>query len=359
MALTGELSDLSLAELIEFFCNQRKTGRLKVTYAVGEGYFYLKAGAVIHARFGDLRGVDAVYFALTQSTASFTFASEFDSPEHSINQPWTSVVLEGLRRMDEGIVPPQPSPASLPQAPKKAPPVAVDSVKAPPAAVDSVKVPPPALDSVKAPAAVNSVSASLPVKAKPSKKNSTEDVKAFGVLLSGTDNNAFSHRRRWHPAVVVAAVVLLIAGVGVPWTLYTRQQAARKASEPTTATVATPTPEEVPTPDETQLEVAPATESSTDTDAAELARRQREARLRERARAEQEAAKNPDAAKAAPAANPTATSSNKRVTVQVTYDENGRVTAASGGDPTALRIARQKRFPPGKPGSATITIPIN
>ena len=43
--------------------------------------------------------------------------------------------------------------------------------------------------------------------------------------------------------------------------------------------------------------------------------------------------------------------------MQVTYDENGRVTQASGGDATALRIARQKRFPAGKAGSATITIP--
>ncbi|HMJ26832.1 MAG TPA: hypothetical protein VK475_13425, partial [Pyrinomonadaceae bacterium] len=50
---------------------------------------------------------------------------------------------------------------------------------------------------------------------------------------------------------------------------------------------------------------------------------------------------------------------SKKATVQVTYDENGRVTQASGGDATALRIARQKRFPPGKAGSATITIPIN
>jgi hypothetical protein len=49
----------------------------------------------------------------------------------------------------------------------------------------------------------------------------------------------------------------------------------------------------------------------------------------------------------------------KRVTVQVSYDENGRVTQASGGDATALRIARQKRFPAGKAGSATVTIPIN
>ncbi len=49
----------------------------------------------------------------------------------------------------------------------------------------------------------------------------------------------------------------------------------------------------------------------------------------------------------------------KKFAVTVIYDESGRVTQASGGDATALRIARQKRFPPGKAGSATITIPIN
>ena len=48
----------------------------------------------------------------------------------------------------------------------------------------------------------------------------------------------------------------------------------------------------------------------------------------------------------------------RKVTVQVTYDENGRVTQALG-EATALRIARQKRFPAGKAGSATITIRIN
>jgi hypothetical protein len=44
MALTGHLSDLSLSELIEFFCNQRKSGRLKVLYPQGAGYFYLQSG---------------------------------------------------------------------------------------------------------------------------------------------------------------------------------------------------------------------------------------------------------------------------------------------------------------------------
>src|SRR6266566_9224871 len=110
MALTGELSDLSLAELIEFFCNQRKSGRLKLIYSIGPGYFYLQAGSVLHARIGSLRGIEAVYYALTLPNASFTFSPAFEAPEHTINQPWASVVLEGLRRMDEGVKPSNPFP---------------------------------------------------------------------------------------------------------------------------------------------------------------------------------------------------------------------------------------------------------
>src|SRR5437762_7272152 len=110
MALTGELSDLSLAELIEFFCNQRKTGRLKVVYSIGPGYFYLQSGSVVHARIGALRGIEAVFYCLTLPNASFNFSPGFEAPEHTINQPWTSVVLEGLRRMDEGVRPSNPFP---------------------------------------------------------------------------------------------------------------------------------------------------------------------------------------------------------------------------------------------------------
>jgi hypothetical protein len=99
-----------------------------------------------------------------------------------------------------------------------------------------------------------------------------------------------------------------------------------------------------------------------------LAKRQREARAKERAKEQanalntQQTSPRPTPAAVNPAIAKTQSSpanTAKRVTVQVTYDENGRVTQASGGDATALRIARQKRFPPGKPGSATITIPIN
>ena len=105
MALTGHLSDLSLSELIEFFCNQRKTGELKVLYPQGPGYFYLQTGSVVDARVGVLRGIDAVYYALTLPNAKFEFGGASEPSERTINQPWTQVVLEGLRRLDEGIVP--------------------------------------------------------------------------------------------------------------------------------------------------------------------------------------------------------------------------------------------------------------
>src|SRR5215475_11172074 len=105
MALTGHLSDLSLSELIEFFCNQRKSGRLKVQYPKGAGYFYLQAGSVVDARVGVLRGIDAVYYALTLPNAEFEFSVDAETAERTINQPWTQVVLEGLRRLDENIAP--------------------------------------------------------------------------------------------------------------------------------------------------------------------------------------------------------------------------------------------------------------
>src|SRR5215204_5854445 len=105
MALTGHLSDLSLSELIEFFCNQRKSGRLKVLYPKGAGYFYLHAGSVVDARIGALHGIDAVYYALTLPNAQFEFSADMEAKNRTINQPWTQVVLEGLRRLDENISP--------------------------------------------------------------------------------------------------------------------------------------------------------------------------------------------------------------------------------------------------------------
>src|SRR5947209_4427187 len=105
MALTGQLSDMSLAELIEFFCNQRKTGRLKIDYPRGHSVFFIREGELVDAKVGALSGVDAVYFSLTLPNAAFDFSPDVQAQRRTINEPWTKVVLEGLRRLDEGLAP--------------------------------------------------------------------------------------------------------------------------------------------------------------------------------------------------------------------------------------------------------------
>lgn len=187
MPLTGEINDLSLSELIELFCNRRKTGCLTVEYPQGTAQFYLKPGAIVHAAFEDLNGVEAVHYALTLSNASFRFQSEVEAAEQSIDQPWTSVVLDGLRKIDEGVVAIKPSPNGNSKEH-----VHFDTAGAPPQIIS---------------------------------EEPGDDVKAFGVLLSQYPESA--PRRRWVNLPVLVAIVLIVLGIGVPWGWYRRHQASQ------------------------------------------------------------------------------------------------------------------------------------
>jgi hypothetical protein len=313
MALTGHLSDLSLSELIEFFCNQRKSGRLKVLYPQGAGYFFLQAGSVVDARIGVLHGIDAVYYALTLPNAEFEFSVDVEASSRTINQPWTQVVLEGLRRLDENIAP-------------------------------GVAFPP---EYVHDPDELTGSQAEVEV--------SSETEKSFPpAFLSFGKESGNSRKPLFVGGAIAVAVLASVAVIGVPAGWYKSKQAAAAPTEtvsqaPVPASSQTESPAQ-PKPSNTE------SESATEDPAAVAARRQREKERKAR-----EAAKNaesPTAVAPAPAAD-TAKPGAKRVVVTVTYDESGRVTQASGGDANALRIARQKRFPPGKAGSATVSIPIN
>lgn len=311
MALTGHLSDLSLSELIEFFCNQRKSGRLKVLYPQGAGYFYLHSGSVVDARIGVLHGIDAVYYALTLPNAQFEFSVDVEAGSRTINQPWTQVVLEGLRRLDENI--------------------------APSVAFPSEYVPEP--DDL--------------ANAQLETSSESDGEKSFAPAFLAFGKETVGRRKPIFIGAIAVAVLGSIAVIGVPAGWYT----SKKAAAPVTQEVS-----QAPVPKNTQPEPpaqpqtpTPEPEAPAEDPAALAARRQRE---KERQTREAKARENTQTVASTPATE-TAKPGAKRVVVTVTYDESGRVTQASGGDANALRIARQKRFPPGKAGSATVTIPIN
>ena len=317
MALTGHLSDLSLSELIEFFCNQRKTGLLKVLYPQGPGQFYLQQGSVVDARVGVLRGIDAVYFALTLPNAKFEFSGSVEATERTINQPWTQVVLEGLRRLDEGVVP--ISGFSVDDAPHAITEEEDHAGEGSFTELESLRVP---------------------------------------SFLSFVSPEALGKRKALIGGAVAFALVASVAVIGVPAGWYNRPKAVVESSAVNT----TPAPQ-VSAP--AVSEPAPAVESADQNNEAALAAKRQHDKDKAKAREEKAAAllsKTPATSVAVAPANVVPDASKpgpKKVTVTVSYDESGRVTQASGGDATAVRIARQKRFPAGKAGSTTITIPIN
>ena len=313
MALTGHLSDLSLSELIEFFCNQRKSGRLKVLYKQGAGYFYLQTGSVVDARIGVLHGIDAVYYALTLPNAEFEFSADAEAKNRTINQPWTQVVLEGLRRLDENISP-------------------------------GIAFPP---DFVSEP---DELAGQQPTE-KSDGKSETE--RSFAPAFLAMAKETGGRRKPLLIGAIAVAILATVAVIGVPAGWYKSTPPATASAEPAPAAPA-PQSTQAETPAQPQTTVATPAPTNEDPEAA--ARRQRE---KER-RAREAAARNAETPGTTPApSTDVGKPGAKRVVVTVTYDESGRVTQASGGDANALRIARQKRFPPGKAGSATISIPIN
>jgi hypothetical protein len=101
VVLTGHLDERPLPELIRTLRVQRKTGRLQVEYPEGPGSFFFEEGRMVDARLGELRGVEAVYAALSLGGASFNFNPLVRPPERSIDgqgQQFIRDLVEAPRR---------------------------------------------------------------------------------------------------------------------------------------------------------------------------------------------------------------------------------------------------------------------
>jgi len=232
-------------------------------------------------------------------------------------------------------------------------------------------------------------------KQKQDKKQKPDDSTAFDVKPAGilsyhpkpappevspifaqVGNGGMFSNGPWKLGAIFAAVVLVIAVVAVPWGWYARSKAAKIAPDAQKVTSDSAQPVVVvnssrDASSQTQPagneQAAVATDQSAAVNTPAASSENRSLRPKEEARkprTETVSSNSTAPASAAssnqPVTNPQPVSNTARkVTVTVTYDENGRVTQASGADATALRIARQKRFPAGKGGSATVTIPIN
>jgi predicted regulator of Ras-like GTPase activity (Roadblock/LC7/MglB family) len=104
MPLEGSLKELSLANLIQLNCQEKNEVGIILSYLGKEGNIFCSGGNIVHANAGHLIGVEAVYELLRWKGGTFRVQNNVTPPERTIDRSWDSVLLEGMQRIDEGVL---------------------------------------------------------------------------------------------------------------------------------------------------------------------------------------------------------------------------------------------------------------
>jgi hypothetical protein len=100
VALTGSLSEVAAADVIQLIGMGRKTGVLTIVGKEDRALLYFDEGRPVHAVYGGMTGEEAVYSVLTLTSGDFSFeAAEVDCPR-TISDDIQGLILEGVRRLD-------------------------------------------------------------------------------------------------------------------------------------------------------------------------------------------------------------------------------------------------------------------
>ncbi len=101
MTLKGNLTDLSLADIVQLSCQSGQQARLVIERDKATAYVYFAGGEVIHAEAGGVQGEKAFYRLLTWETGQFVVEADVAAPTRTIQLPWSVLLMEGLRQLDE------------------------------------------------------------------------------------------------------------------------------------------------------------------------------------------------------------------------------------------------------------------
>jgi len=101
MAMQGNLHDMSVADIIQVNCQDKKTARATIRTDSREAVLFFKDGNVIHATMDNLVGEEVIYQILAWDEGEFSIDLGTESPEVSIKRNWSGLLLEGAKRLDE------------------------------------------------------------------------------------------------------------------------------------------------------------------------------------------------------------------------------------------------------------------
>jgi CRP-like cAMP-binding protein len=116
VVLKGSLSFINLGELLQLLGGSGSTGILKINsiYANNPGVIYLVDGNPVNAEIGEEKGLNALNALFGWLDAQFEFINEPISSPKIIKKNRMEIILDGLRLVDDGVVP-KLGRATLPQ----------------------------------------------------------------------------------------------------------------------------------------------------------------------------------------------------------------------------------------------------
>jgi hypothetical protein len=100
-ALEGTLRLMSLASIVQINCEERNQAQLILNHQGQTGSIYFQDGEMIHAEVNEKTGEEAVYELLSWENGAFQLRMGAQPSLHTITAPWSGIILEGMRRIDE------------------------------------------------------------------------------------------------------------------------------------------------------------------------------------------------------------------------------------------------------------------
>ncbi len=93
MSVKGRLADIRPRDIIEIFVSEQRTAAIHLTSPLGFGHIYISNGAVVHAIFRDLAGLDALRELLSWKDGEFEVEPDAVAPERSIEENVSLAIL--------------------------------------------------------------------------------------------------------------------------------------------------------------------------------------------------------------------------------------------------------------------------
>src|SRR5260370_26077953 len=106
VALSGNLSETSFTDLIQFYSMSRQTAAVTIVSPAGpdhDGVIFIEGGDVVDARFGDLVGIEAVRRALRLLEGEVHVQLNERRSERTIFEPSSQLVLGEMTASDEAL----------------------------------------------------------------------------------------------------------------------------------------------------------------------------------------------------------------------------------------------------------------